>query len=849
MKRRIWVIAACLSIGGLLQSRQAGAQIGQVQFKSPGSDSIKVVDILSDENYRFRQVDSVTALTTLVGHVKIRQEKTIIDCDSLIMNPHINIIECFGHVHINDNDSTHIYSDYMKYQVDVKKVHFDRNVRLTDGKGVLTTESLDYDMNTKIGTYDHGGKIVNKESVLTSDRGVYYEATKDVHFKDNVVLRDPQYDLSSDSLLYNTETQVSTFITETYILFKDSTHRSVRTSTGFYDLKNKKAEFGRQPDIRDGARRITGDSVRMDDSTGISTSIGHAVFIDTAQGTVLRAGYMVTDKKKGTFLATLRPLLILKQDKDQDSIYITADTLFSGRLVDAEAFQRRVVIEDSLHRIYVDSLQKASADSLHQRALLDTLHRNDTLQPVRPDGFVTKDRSDSLGAGVADSLQKEELDSLHRVQNAEVSDTIGKKLGDSTGKRLGDSAGRQAADTTGVGGKKDSTKAAHPLTERQKRKQEKEADRLAKAKIQAKIRAAKDSVEDIKIAAKARIRFVADSLKQKLIDDKARVRFVADSLRQIVRDSIRAKILADTARAQSLRRAADSATALSRGDSSYYKAALADSIRRARITNIEKTRLAVRQREADSVAAANAPTRDTTIRYILGYHHVRIYSDSLQAVSDSLYYSEKDSIFRLFYNPIAWSNGNYQVTGDTMFVYTKNKKASRLYVFENGLSINKVGRNFYNQLKGTTINSYFKDGEVDFVRAKGNAESIYYTQDDNKAYTGVNKAHADIIDMIFALKAPDSAGKVNGRELHRVVLRNDAEGSFIPMRKVDFDDMRLRGFKWQEDKRPKTKFELFVDPKKDKKYEEDEPVEPKSKPAPKPVDKKSVPQGVVAQAR
>jgi len=199
-----------------------------------------------------------------------------------------------------------------------------------------------------------------------------------------------------------------------------------------------------------------------------------------------------------------------------------------------------------------------------------------------------------------------------------------------------------------------------------------------------------------------------------------------------------------------------------------------------------------------------APITDSTLRYILAYHHVRIFSDSLQAVSDSLYYSGQDSIFRLFYNPIAWGSGNYQITGDTMYVYTKNKKANRLYVFENGLAINKVARDFYNQIKGTTINAYFKDGQVDYMRAKGNAESIYYVQDDNKAYTGVNKAHADIIDMIFAAKSD-----TGGRELRKVVLRNDAEGSMIPFKKVNFDDMRLRGFKWQEARRPKSKEDLF----------------------------------------
>ena len=89
-------------------------------------------------------------------------------------------------------------------------------------------------------------------------------------------------------------------------------------------------------------------------------------------------------------------------------------------------------------------------------------------------------------------------------------------------------------------------------------------------------------------------------------------------------------------------------------------------------------------------------------------------------------------------------------------------------------------------------------------------------QGDDKAYTGVNHSHADVIDMVFAPKmdstgkvALDSAGKPKGKELNRVVLRNDAEGSVIPMHKVNFDEMVLRGFKWQEKRRPKSKQELF----------------------------------------
>ena len=70
------------------------------------------------------------------------------------------------------------------------------------------------------------------------------------------------------------------------------------------------------------------------------------------------------------------------------------------------------------------------------------------------------------------------------------------------------------------------------------------------------------------------------------------------------------------------------------------------------------------------------------------------------------------------------------------------------------------------------------------MRAKGSAESIYFIKDDSLALVGVNRVNkADIIDMIFLDK-----------ELNRVVLRNDANGTMFPIRKVKLDDMRFEKF-------------------------------------------------------
>jgi lipopolysaccharide export system protein LptA len=189
---------------------------------------------------------------------------------------------------------------------------------------------------------------------------------------------------------------------------------------------------------------------------------------------------------------------------------------------------------------------------------------------------------------------------------------------------------------------------------------------------------------------------------------------------------------------------------------------------------------------------------DSSLRDLKIYHHVRIVSDSLQAVADSVYYSGLDSIFRLFTNPVAWAGG-YQVTGDTMFLYTKDKKPDRLYVFENSLVVGESNINMYNQIKGNTLNAYFKSGVIDFMRTKGSAEAVYYIKDDSMALVGVNRVNkADVIDLIFLNK-----------QLNKVVLRQDADGVMYPIRKVNLEDMKLRNFKWLEARRPKTKMELF----------------------------------------
>lgn len=558
----------------------ASAQVPPPPANANKSDTLKVVQILSADRYGFKKLDSLNELLLLVGKVAIKQENTLFYADSAVYNRHSKIMEAFKNVHINDNDTIDAYSDYLLYHTDTKIATLKNKVRLTDGKSNLYTEELEYDVNQKIGIYRNGGRVVNGTSVLTSKEGTYYADIKDVYFKNDVDLVDPQYKLKTDSLLYNTTSELATFITKTYI--EDSAKRTIVTSEGYYDLKNKNASFGARPVIHDGPSTVIANQIDTDDNTGISILTGNAVYKDTAQGISLLANHIVSNKITGSLVATQKPLMIITQDKD--STFITADTLYSGRLSELE----------------VDSLAK-----------------------------------DSAGV-VKDSLR------------------IGK-------------------DHVGI---------------------------------------TKDSSE-------------------------------------ITKDP-------------------------------------------AVITKIPVVS------KADTVSKlAPKPQNDSADRFFRAYNHVKIFADSLQAVCDSLFYSGKDSIFRLFRDPIVWS-GESQVTGDTIYLQTKNKKPDEMYVFENGLMVNRTGEDMYNQVKGTRLFGYFKDGEIDYIRAKGNAESIYYAKDEQERLIGINKATSDIIDMRF-----------KNKELNRVIFISEVNGTMLPFRQATEQDKKLRNFKWQEDRRPKSKFELF----------------------------------------
>lgn len=554
----------------------------QVQQPLPVTDtSSRLIRIVKAKSFRQKMIDSVQTLVTLAGNAVVNQGNTTISGDSIVVNQYTGIAEVFGNVHINDADSVHTYAHYLKYIGNERIAYLKKNVKLTDGKAVLNTNELEYNLTTGIAKYSKGGKVVNGTTVLTSEDALYYSDTKDVYFKHNVHLVDPKSDIVADSLRYNTLFKEAYFIAPTKIKTESGI---INTSSGTYNIETGEALFLNRTSISDSTRFMSGDRIASDEKTGFIEIEGRGKLVDSTNNVTVLGDHIVIDRKKNSFLATRKPVMILY--KNNDSTYITADTLFSGlRKFDSS---QQIIYQQT------DTLNKqiTNADKQQNKLVFD-INKDSSLVTEKP------------------------------------------------------------VDTTGAVNEKQSTETNEP--------------------------AARDS-----------------------------------------------------------------------------------------------------------------------IRYFIAFHHVRIFNDSLQAVSDSLHYSTEDSTFKLFKEPVFWNNQT-QVSGDTMYLYTENQKAKQLYVFNNGLVINKTKEGLFNQMGGRTINGYFTDGAIESIRVKGTpAESVFYPQDDDSAYIGMNRSSGDVIDIFFVKK-----------ELNKIKFINDVNGTLYPLEQVPPDAKFLKKFAWLDNRRPKNKLELF----------------------------------------
>lgn len=189
--------------------------------------------------------------------------------------------------------------------------------------------------------------------------------------------------------------------------------------------------------------------------------------------------------------------------------------------------------------------------------------------------------------------------------------------------------------------------------------------------------------------------------------------------------------------------------------------------------------------------------KDSTYRIGKAIGKVAFFKKDLQGHCDSLIYSSKDSTFSLFVEPILWSDKN-QMTADFIKGYsTKGNKIRRMDFDGNAFSVQQEDSINFNQIRGKSMIASFVDGQLTKLDAKGNGQAVYFFRDEG-VIAAVNKAESTDLSVIFKNSKPS-----------RISFKVKPVSVFYPIKKVDYEEITLKGFRWLENKRPKSKFEII----------------------------------------
>ena len=353
----------------------ASATLAQRSFYFPpiqkDTAQKKKIEIIKSDSLIFQTLE-LGRYRKLIGNVKLKHIDAYMFCDSAIIDIEANYMTAYGkQVHIKKGDSIDVWGNFLEYFGDQKFGRLTGMCSMRDNTMILTTPELNYNTETDVGSYMSGGRIVNKETTITSAIGYYYHQQSTAIFYGDVVLKDKERTIHADSLRYNTTKEIAYFITKTTIIDKDS--NIIVTNRGYYDTKLEKAFFGNNTEIKKGDASVKAETIDYDNKTKIAIAKNNVVFQDSSERTTMLSNYIYSDENKSLVLAYRDPLMITVSENQKDTMYLSADTLLTYKIASTDSLQVNDSISgnDSIkilkawhHMKLIQGKMSAIADSL-----------------------------------------------------------------------------------------------------------------------------------------------------------------------------------------------------------------------------------------------------------------------------------------------------------------------------------------------------------------------------------------------------------------------------------------------------------------------------------------------------
>ena len=287
--------------------------------------------------------------------VTARHEGMTLRADSAHFNTRENSFDAYGHIVITLTDTTFIYGKHLLYDGDTRIVDiWDDTVVLVDGGTTLRANHITYERNTATAYYTEWGHATSGMRKLDSEQGQYNSNLKDFYIYLNVYLTDTTMDLITDTLVYNTKTEVAHFESPTWI-YTDSA--VIYSEFGDYNTATHSAISYRASHVDNKGRMIESDTLFYDDTRRFGQAQGHVRIVDSVNNIICTGHFGVTTQTDNYSYVTDSALVIFVDQGD--SLFLHADTVY-------------VATDDSNHLRYVRASHRVKAFRRDAQAMCDS---------------------------------------------------------------------------------------------------------------------------------------------------------------------------------------------------------------------------------------------------------------------------------------------------------------------------------------------------------------------------------------------------------------------------------------------------------------------------------------------
>ncbi len=716
------------------------------------------IDFMADEAAPYN--DNGDSIVYFVGNFAAHHNGAVISCDSAVR---FNDTQWgfFGRLLINQ-DSIYIYGDSALYNGDDNIAEiFAPIVKVVDGDALLYTYNFRFNTADKVGRYEGGGVLVHDNDIMESVRGYYYVDNHEIICVESVEMHGADYDMKSDSVIYNTETNNARFFANSEIWNADGHYLSanegdyihaenlyVVTRDGYILTKEQEMWGDTMYYYRNNEHIIVRRNIQVDDFKNKMLAFGGY------------AEYWSDDDKA---VLTDSPVVVSYDTSESDSVFLSADSMWLY----------------TIDRYAQERAQKAKADSTAARnsAIKRAAAQNNS--PLNPNNATNP----ALGENRYNMPMRETSPNSESASQDNRANRTEKSEGTPANANTTIAQDSVATDSMQSDSITMDSVAADTLSPKERKALEaklaKEAAQKAKAEAKkAKAVERKIKLDSIAAERQAKVTAMLEKLKAQELE-----RWSKDSVRRALR---RQKLQAKGKDLSELD-AQDSLAALRKKELLQIKsdtASVADSLN---VTDLAEST------PAEQPIATDTTTLDSIYRIVKAYRNVKMFRSDAQAVCDSLVSNSTDSIIHMYIEPVMWNNGN-QIAAEQVDVFTKNQQIERAEFLGTPIMVSEIDTTYYNQVAGKKMITHFRNNDIYRNDVDGNVQTIYFEQD--------SEGSLKVTEMAY-IESASASFYIEEKQLVGITYRNDVPIKLYPLAQIpESQAMRLQNFKWVPERRP-----------------------------------------------